>query len=43
MMNKNSVKKGYLKSRNLSEAKNPPRAQKFRYFHRFERRNNKEE
>ena len=37
---KNFVKNGYLKSRNLSEEKKPPRAQIFRYF-RIESRNNK--
>ena len=40
MIKKNSVKNGYLKSRNLSEEKNPSRAQIFRYF-RIESRNNK--
>ena len=40
MIEINSVKKVYLKSRNLSEEKNPPRAQIFRYY-RYESRNNK--
>ena len=40
MILKNSVKNGYLNSQNLSEEKNPSRAQIFRYV-RIESRNNK--